>query len=211
MIKRLFIGFAFLVFPSLASANCVVGATGVVGTGTCSTAGSIVIATLIASGTTNNLSFFAPNWSSAYNVLRLRCSSLIIDGNNIIQVQVGETPVWETSANYTVSSVVTNTAGNGSAGNTVNNATDLLGTTWKGGGTATTPTTIDLELDNVASTTAPKLATWRMGTFHSPPYLYDIYGHSFWAGDNNAINNLRVIVSAGLILSGQCTLYGEGS
>ena len=174
------------------------------------------IATLTTStptyGSSTGILFYGPNWSSSYNTLHLHCHDLTLSGNNFLFVYLGEgggggLPTWQTSANYIIASISTNTAGSAVSANnfsTTSPSSDLFGGL-RGGGTATTPTTIDLDIDDVASTTAPKLVRFNVGTFGDGTDLFTYNGSSYWNGDTAAITGIEVVVTSGT-MSGGCSL-----
>ena len=205
MIKRLLIGFTFLLFPSFAIANCVVGATGVVGTGTCSKAGRVLISTQTASNSVA-LQFYGSNWSSSYSTLQLRCQGLINNGGTyLVQVGEGGAPTWQTSGSY-VSTRSQVTSNQGAAYSGTASATDLTNQT---PGSTAIPMSITLEIDNVASTTIYKKAMYQISTYTDGfAYEIGITGTGYWAGDHGAITGLQVAPYSGTIASGTCSLYG---
>jgi hypothetical protein len=208
MIKRLLIGFGFLLFPSLASANCVVGATGVVGTGTCSKSGGVLIATQTASSGAN-IQFSGSNFSNSYQRLRLECS-LTSNVDSTIYVVLGEGagPTWQTAALYFNEGI---SYGLGTAYSLFNRtASGIVAMNIWGGNIAT----LNMSLDSPGSSSYQKVglfngsAVFYTGTYASTPGINYNVGDGVLGTHNNPVTGLEIYLSPGTF-SGTCSLYGE--
>jgi hypothetical protein len=127
-----------------------------------------------------------------------------LGGSNGISYYVGEGagPTWKTESTYTVSNIGTHQGG-AASDEYLTADTDLIGSYRFGSGT-TLPGSTKLYIDNVASSSVAKVATWQVSI---PGQQWYVSGTGFWNADTNPITGLELVPGAGTI-SGTCSLYG---
>lgn len=213
MKKCLFI--LLLLLPWTAQANCVVGATGSVGGGTCLQTGRILIATIPASST-SNITFSGANFVNTYPRLELMCSALVLSGATAatpyVDVGTGATPTWQ-QANYATGVIFGNSTGvSGGGGYSLSDLTAGIFNN-----NTPVPTSFDMIINVPGSTTQIKHATYT-GVFDTGTYVYIVQGGGYWNGTGAATTPLTGVQIIGgttgpgvgsiTITGGTCSLYG---
>lgn len=175
-------------------------------------AGSFVkISTQTANNTATFLQFV--NLTSDYNTYFFDCNALVPATNAIdFDVQVaGAGPVWRT-ANY-FGSLVANNSGNltpigqlTSAGTSL--SVTVIGNVANTVADAIQSVSIKLWISNPSVTGISKQIIFDSAYATTAPFAEQTHGGGAYYGDGNAIIGIRIITSAGNIVSGQCTEYG---
>lgn len=197
---------ALAFFPASARANCVVGATGVVGTGTCAKAGMVLIG---ATQTISNASSIQWTGLSGYDNYRMYCEGVYPATNSAnIVFQFGEgATVWETS-NYVwagLYNTYTDTYGNSFGA--FNDTSVQLAGQWPN--TAAYGLEFVADFFNLPSTVETKRLAFvnpSMGSADTTK-VYNVSVSGLYYGDLNPITAIRIIANTGNI-NGKCSIYG---
>ena len=202
-----------LLWSAAAHANCVVGATGVVGTGTCSQAGMILIAQQTASSSAN-LAFTGANFVNTYNRLQLLCTLVLSAAGNIyVDVGTGATPTWQQTS-YGVSGIYFSYV-NGSTMTVYGSANGEVSLVGGLGSDVAVPANLEITINNPGSTTYAKSAIWNVSQISGGAIGRNVGTGQWTGGATIPLTGLQVIPGStgpgvgGLTFStGECSLYG---
>jgi hypothetical protein len=167
----------------------------------------VLISPPVTVSSSASLQISGTNWSSSYNTLFLNCEGILsADGFYSVYVGEGGTPTWETAANYTnVVMEITAQAGGGTSTTSFSTSLAELVTAATSG---TIPASLKLYIDNVASSSIIKAATYLAAGYYDSSGWRTKMGSSYWNNDTNAITGLELVPGTGGTISGTCSLYG---
>lgn len=166
-----------------------------------------LISTATANNTSGALQF--TGLGSSYNSYLLDCNGIQPASSTIglIQVGTGGTPTWATT-NYTNSGQEINAGTPSAVFNTTGGGIDVFGVITQSGTATATPYALKAWVHNIASATVDKMVIYQSFGVNTTPAPQSNVGGGYWNAATTAVTAIRLMMTAGNIVLGQCSLYG---